>query len=195
MTPLYLALQDHAPGHDDHAHAHAEHTEMVPVNMPGQAVMPAITALVVFGVLLLVLWRTVWPKITAGLDEREKKIRDEIRGAEEARRQAELAKQEFERQLAQAWQDSAALIAKAKEDAQAVANDLRSRNEVELNDLKQRAKRDIDAARAQAVAEIHAHASNLATTMAGKILKREINVTDQQRLLDESVQELAANKG
>jgi F-type H+-transporting ATPase subunit b len=193
MNYLTFALQDHA--HDDHGHAHAQHTDLMPLTTtPGQSAMPALTALLVFGVLLLVLWLKVWPKITAGLDEREKKIRDEIRGAEEARRQAELAKQEFERQLAQARQDSAALIAKAKEDAQAVANDLRSRNEADLNDMKQRAKRDIDAARAQAVAEIHAHASNLATTMAGKILKREINVTDQQRLLDESVQELAASK-
>ena len=48
-----------------------------------------------------------------------------------------------------------------------------------------------DAARQAAVNEIHAEASNLAAAIAGKILKREINAGDQQRLVEESLQELS----
>jgi F-type H+-transporting ATPase subunit b len=184
MLTLLMAVEEHA-----HV-AHGKSADVLDISN----MLPGITALVVFLIAFVVLGTVVWPKITKALDEREAKILGEIKGAEQARRDAESAKQEFERQLAQARQDSAALIAKAKQDAQAVATELRDRNEADLNEMKQRATREIAAAKSQAVAEIHAYASNLATSMAGKILKREINVSDQQRLLDESVQELAAKK-
>ena len=47
---------------------------------------PAITTLVVFGLVCLVLFTKVWPKIASGLDERQAKIRQEIEAAEAAGR-------------------------------------------------------------------------------------------------------------
>ena len=47
-----------------------------------------ITGIVVFVVALVALRILVWPKITAGLDERNEKIISEIQSAEEAREQS-----------------------------------------------------------------------------------------------------------
>jgi F-type H+-transporting ATPase subunit b len=156
--------------------------------------VPHVTAIIVFLVAFGVLKAKVWPSITKALDEREAKILNEIKSAEDARRSAESARMEFERKLAEGRQEAAAMISRAKEDAQAVANELRARNEAELADLRLRAQRDIGAAKQAAVAELHAQAANLASLMASKILKREISVPDQQRLMEESLRELQSSR-
>jgi F0F1-type ATP synthase membrane subunit b/b' len=50
--------------------------------------------------------------------------------------------------------------------------------------------KEIDQAKRAAVSELYADATNLATMVAGKILKREINAQDQQRLVEESLGQL-----
>ncbi len=42
-----------------------------------------------------------------------------------------------------------------------------------------------------AITDLHAEAASLAADIAGRILKREISSEDQQRLVDESLGELA----
>ena len=152
--------------------------------------VPLVTTLVVFVVAFLILKATVWPKITHGLDEREKKIRDEIQSAEDARQQANEALREYEASLATARQEAANMIANAKANAKAAAEELRQRNDADLAEMKKRVTRDIGAAKQAAINEIYAEATNLATAIAGKILQREISVQDQQHLVDESLREL-----
>lgn len=166
------------------------HTEvMAPANW-----VPGAVALTVFLIAFLVLYLKVWPQITKGLDDRQRKILEEIESAEEARRQANHALAEYERNLADAKKEAAEMIAKARADATAVANDLRSRNETELTEMKQRATRDIEAAKRAAITELHAEAATLAASIAGKILQREITSDDQDRLVQESLQKLAATQ-
>jgi F-type H+-transporting ATPase subunit b len=150
-----------------------------------------LTALIVFGIAFFILTKFVWPKILGGLDARDQKIADEIRGAEEARERANAALKEYEKSLAAAREEANQMIAKAKADATAVGNELRARNEQELTDLKHRASKDIESAKQSAINEIHAEAAMLATAVASKILQREITAADQQSLVDESLRELA----
>jgi F-type H+-transporting ATPase subunit b len=153
--------------------------------------MPAVTTLVVFLLAFGFLYIKVWPKIIGGLEDRQNKIRQEISNAEKAREKANAALAEYEQELASARQEANELIAQARADAKAVASDLRERNEVELGEMKQRATRDLQNAKRAAIMELHTEAATLATEIAGKILKREISAADQQRLVDESLAELA----
>jgi len=153
--------------------------------------LPGVTAVVVFAIAFGILAVFVWPKITRALDDREKKIRDEIAAAEAAREQAKAALAQYEHSLAKAREEANQMIAKARADAKAVADELRARNESELADMKQRATREIEGARQAAIGSLHAEASNLAVAIARKILQREITTRDQQFLMEESVKELA----
>lgn len=172
-------------GADEPAHA-ATHAEVMAMEW-----LPAVTTVIVFLVAFGFLYVKVWPRIIKGLDDRQQKIHEEIRSAEEAREQAKAALAEYESQLAGARQEAGEMIAKAKADAQAVAAELRARNETELNEMKQRATRELQSAKHAAITELHAEAATLAADIAGKILKREISAADQKRLVDESLEELA----
>ncbi|MCA9290816.1 MAG: F0F1 ATP synthase subunit B [Phycisphaerales bacterium] len=187
MWYLLLALADEA-GHA----AGGEHAAPASSNPLNFEWLPAATTLIVFGVAFFVLARVVWPKITAGLDERDRKIRDEIRSAEEAREQAKAALSEYEESLRSARAEAASMIAKAKADAKATGEELRARNEAQLTEMKDRATRDIEAAKQAAVLALHAEAASLATAVASKILQREVTAADQQRLIDESLRELSS---
>jgi F-type H+-transporting ATPase subunit b len=184
---LLLAFQEHS-GAGEHA---AGHGAADPAVLDIGNWLPGITALVVFAIAFAVLALKVWPQITKGLDDREKKIRDEIAAAEAAREQAKAALSEYQRNLAQARDEAAAMIAKAKNDAKAVADDLRTRNQAELVEMKTRATKEIESAKQAAIGAIYNEASNLAVSIAGKILQREINDRDQKHLVDESLKELA----
>lgn len=163
-----------------------EHAEAMAINA-----LPAITAMVVFLLAFGFLYLKVWPKILKGLDDRDQKIRQEIANAEAAREQANAALAKYEKELASARQEANELITQARADAKAVAKDLRDRNEAHLVEMKQRATRDLEGAKRAAITELHAEAASLATDIAARILKREISAADQQRLVDESLGELA----
>jgi len=184
MLDLLLALQDH--GADAAGHAAEQPPVMAPANW-----LPGVTALVVFGVAFFILARAVWPKITQALDERDAKIRDEIRSAEEAREQAKAALAEYEAELAKAREEASRMIQQARSEAKATAEQLRAQNEQEINDMRARAQREIQSAKESAIGELHAEAANLAASIASKILQREITVEDQQRLVDESLSQLS----
>ena len=154
--------------------------------------MPAVTTLVVFLLAFGFLYIKIWPKIIGGLEDRQNKIRREITNAEEAREKANAALAKYEQELASARQEATELIAQARADAKAVAAELRQRNEVELGEMKRRATRDLQNAKHTAIMELHTEAATLAADIAGKILKREISAADQQRLVDESLAELAS---
>ena len=84
------------------------------------------------------------------------------------------------------------MIVKAKADAKTAGEQLRARNEADLVELKLRATRDIDSAKAAAIGELHTQAAMLAADIAAKVLAREMTAQDQQRLINESLDELGA---
>ena len=178
------------------AAAEAEHHAAAAPPPPTKVeVIPLVTTILVFLIFFSILAAKVWPKITAGLDDRDRKIRKEIESAEQAREQANAALAEYEQSLAEARKEAAAMITKAKADAKTAADDLRKRNEADLTEMKQTATREIEAAKQAAITELHAQASTLAVSIAGKILSREITADDQQRLVEESLRELANING
>ncbi len=172
---------------EDAAEHGVESAELMAANW-----LPAVTALVVFLLAFGFLYMKVWPKIAQGLEDRENKIRQEIESAEQAREQAKAALAEYERSLASAREEANAMIVKAKADAKAAGEQLRARNEADLVELKLRATRDIDSAKAAAIGELHTQAAMLAADIAAKILSRELTAQDQQRLINESLDELGA---
>ena len=151
-----------------------------------------ITGIVVFLIAMTVLWIFVWPKITQGLDDRNEKILSEIKSAEDAREQAKRALSDYEHELARAREESSQMINDARAQAKQLADELRAKNEKELAERMARATADIEAAKSAAVSDLHAQAADLATMIAGKILKREITPADEKQLVDESLAELGS---
>ncbi|MBK9189326.1 MAG: F0F1 ATP synthase subunit B [Phycisphaerales bacterium] len=168
--------------------------EVGAIPTPMQGMMPAIVALVVFLLVFGVLSLKVWPTITKALDERAAKITEEIEAAEMARRQAKDALEQYQKSLEQARAEATKMLEATRAQQQQLAAELKTKADAELSQMRERAMRDIDQARRAAVSEIYADASNLATMMAGKILRRQMTQDDHAQLLDESLAQLQTLK-
>lgn len=185
-----------AAAHDaaDAAHeaaGHGEHDKAGVLPTVAQGLMPSIVNLVVFVVVLGVLSAKVWPKINAGLKDRENKIREEIEAAEMARQQAKDALEQYQKSLADARIEAQKMLEQARTQQLALAADLKAKSDKELSELRDRARKDIESAKRTAVAEIYNEAANLGTTIASKILQRQVNAGDTQKLVEESVRQMS----
>jgi F-type H+-transporting ATPase subunit b len=145
----------------------------------------------VFVCLFIVLRLTAWKPIMTGLKNREQAIRDSIEAAAKAKAEAERTTKDLEAKMLESQRQSAAQLTQAKADALKIADTIRAQAETEAAALKDRTLREIEAAKTQALTEINGHAAALGTAVARKILQRQVTVDDQQRLVDESLAEMA----
>jgi len=153
--------------------------------------LPILTTIAIFVCLLIVLSKVAWKPILNGLQAREKAIRDSIEAAAKAKAEAEKMAGELEARMAEVQRQAAQQLQQAKADALKVADTIRQQAETEAAALKDRTLREIDGAKQQALTEINTHAAELGTAVARKILQRNVTADDQQRLVDESLAELA----
>lgn len=158
-------------------------------------VISAIFNLAMFLCLLIVLGKFVWPAILSGLQAREEKIRTDLTDAEAARADAEKLKADFEERIADAHAEARKLLDSARADADQLRNKLKAETESEMANLRQRAADDIDRAKAAALQDLYATSAELATAVAGKILQRQVDDADTQRLVEQSLAELQNKAG
>jgi len=160
------------------------------VKGPSQSLITAITTLVVFVTLVIVLGKSAWGPILEGLKKREDKIRGDIANAEAARAKAEATLKELTAKLADADRAARETIAKAVTDAEAAAATIRARSQAEQEEIKEKAIKEIETAKNTAVREVYDQAAVLATTVAEKILRRNLNADDQRDLVARSLEQL-----
>ncbi len=92
-----------------------------------------------FGIILLLLWRFVWPRVMRLLDERSERIAqglEDARAAEEARENAERERDK--------------LLAQARADGQKLVDEARQRGEEQIKHILREASQEAEDTRAQA---------------------------------------------
>ncbi len=189
-SPIAAVLAEDPPHAADTHAAAAGHEVVEALPTPAQGIVTGVTAIVVFLLVFAVLAVKVWPTITKALDERASKIREEIESAEMARKQAKDALDQYQQSLAQARAEAQKMLEQTKIQQTALAAELKSKADAELSEMRERAMRDIESAKRAAISEIYSDAANMASLVAGKILRREIRPSDQQALVEESLAKL-----
>ena len=150
----------------------------------------AVWNLAMFLILLFVLGKFVWPHVLQGLQAREAKIRSEIESAEAANQQAKETLDEYQQKLAAAHAEARQLVDQARQDADAVRKRMISETEQEISRMRQRATDQIDQAKQAAVQDLYDRSADLAVSIAGKLLQREIAEQDARQLIDNSLDEM-----
>ena len=150
----------------------------------------AIFVVVIFVVLVAILYRTAWKNVLAGLNARQQRITRDLADAESARTKAEASVVEYNQQLATAETQVRELLNKAAQDAERIGATIRAKAQQEADEAKGRALKDIEASRRQALSDIYEQTATLATSVAEKILRREINADDQKTLVAESLKQM-----
>jgi len=154
----------------------------------------SIAAGIVFLLLLLILTKFAWGPILKGLQDRENKIKADLEQAEAAAKKATATLEQYHQELAQAKDQAKQIIEQGRLDAQKIASQLQEQAQAEMQQSRQRAQDEIETAKQQALNELYTQAATMATTIAGRILQRQVNDQDHTRLIEESLAQITKHQ-
>src|SRR5688572_8309901 len=186
---VHAAGQGVESGHGGGDAAHAK-PPLLPDPTSRETRLQSLWVIIIFLILLIILYFTAWKNVLAGLKSREERIRRDIADAEASRAKAETTLREYNQQLATAEGKIRDMLAKATADGERIATNLRMQAQTESEEIKNRANREIEAAKNQALAEVYEQTANLATNVAEKILRRNLNADDQRDLVSRSLEQV-----
>lgn len=153
---------------------------------PGLMIWTAIT----FVVLLIVLRAVVWKPLLAMLDERERRIRDALAGAEKARHDAERTLVEYRETLSQAEVEVREKIQKATEQAHSERDRIVSESQHHATRLVEDAKAEIQHEKERALQELRHAVGDLAIQAASKLLDENMDNARNRKIVDDFIHHL-----
>src|SRR5256885_1845476 len=151
--------------------------------------------LVVFGVLLALLWRLGWPALLKAVEERERRIQQQLEEAERARAEAVRLLEEHKRTIAGARAEAQDIVAKAKSVAEKERETLLAKARQEYEQLLMRARKEIDAEKEKAILELRREAVDLSIAAASKLIAANLDSEANRRLVMEYLTSLEAGGG
>jgi F-type H+-transporting ATPase subunit b len=150
----------------------------------------SVWVLAIFLVVVFILYKTAWKNVLVGLKAREARIRKDIADAESARVKAEETLRQYDARLGEAEQKVRGILNQAATDAEKIATSIRMKAQQDVEETKEQATREIESAKQTALTEIYEQTANLATSIAEKIIRRNLNADDQRELVQQSLQQL-----
>jgi F-type H+-transporting ATPase subunit b len=171
-------------GHFDPTHAYASATNKDLLDLKSDK---ALFTLLVFGLLCGALYLVAWKPITEALARRETTIANQIADAQRASEEAAVKLKEYEAKLADAALTAQGLVQQAKRDAEAVAERIKTDAQTQATRMVDRARSEIETAKQAALSELSAKSTDLAFGLARRVIGRELNPSDHQKLVNEAI--------
>jgi F-type H+-transporting ATPase subunit b len=182
--------EGHAAGdHDPHDLSHQNAGEMLESPAEFKSDL-AIWTFILFLCLLAVLVKFAWGPIVAGLEKREQAIAAKIEEAQRSAEQAAKQLQQYEARLAAATEEAKDIIAQARREGEVAASRVVAEAQEVASRERQRAIEDITAAKQLAVQEISERSVDLAVSMAGRLIRREVNAQDRAQLIRDALDQI-----
>jgi len=152
----------------------------------------AIWTFVIFALLFLLLSVFAWPQIAAALDERERKIADNIAAAEARLEEAKRVLAEHEAKLAAAAGEVRALLEEAHRDSEHTRRSIEAKGHQAAQDELARALREIDRAKDGAIEALAGASANVAIDLARKVIREKLSAEEQNQIVREALGKLSA---
>lgn len=145
--------------------------------------------LVAFVVFVFLLWRFALGPIVLVLDKRQDRISESLEAAE--RMQAELKETQAKNEevLAQARREAQDVLAAARQNADQIETRAREKAEASADEFLGRAQETLRQETAQARQSLRQEVADLAVMAASKIIRKEIDPTDQRELIESTLAE------
>ena len=149
-----------------------------------------IWTLIVFGIVMLVLWKVVFPRIAEALDKRQRAIEESIDSAERTRREADQLLAEYRERLSEARSQADDIVARARRTAEAAENETITQARAKREEMMEQTRRDIEAETRRAIQQIRAEVADLTVLATEKVTRKSLDSGDQRRLVEEALSEL-----
>ena len=140
-----------------------------------------IVGLITFGIIFVVLWRVLIPRLNQTLAERTDKIEGGLQRAEEAQDEANATLAKYREQLAEARHEAARLREQAREQGAQIIAEMREQAQAEARRLVDAAHVQIEADRQQALQSLRTEVGGLAVDLASRVVGESLTDEARQR--------------
>lgn len=138
-------------------------------------------------ILFLVLKRFLFKPVQRMFETRKKQVDDIYAEANKSRSDAVSMKQEYEAKMASAREEADGLVRSAVQTAQKRGDAIVAEAASQASHLKQKAEQEIAQEKRQMLADVRGEISDIAVSIASKVVGREINARDHQEFVDEFI--------
>lgn len=148
----------------------------------------ATVGLVIF--LGIIVYLKVPGMVTRSLDERAKRISNELDEARRLREEAQQLLAEYQRKRKEAEQEAEAIVEAAKREAETLVREGRARTEEYITRRNAMAEQKIGQAERDAVNEVRARAVDIAVAATAKVLADKVDGTVEADLFRKSLEDV-----
>ncbi|MBP0964488.1 MAG: F0F1 ATP synthase subunit B [Oscillospiraceae bacterium] len=141
-------------------------------------------------ILFLVLKHFLFKPVNKILDERKQNVEETYRQADEKLTEAARLESEYTEKLANAKEESAEIVKNATKRAQTRSDEIIAEAKKEASSLMVKANADIEKEKKRAVNQIKDEISDIALAVAEKVVEKEIDPKDHERLIESFISEL-----
>ncbi len=150
----------------------------------------AIWSAVVFLLLFGGLYVTAWKPITQALEKREQSIATQISDAKRSADEAMAKLKEYDSKILLAHTQAAEIMTQARKDAESAGQRIVSEAQAEAGRQRDRALADIESAKQGALSDIAGKSTDIAFSLARRVVGRELRPDDHTQLIAESLRKM-----
>jgi len=147
----------------------------------------AFWTVLIFLILLGLLWKLGWPMILKSVEERERRIQQQLDEAERGRAEAARLLEEQRQLLAAARAEAHEIVANAKAMAQKEREALLAKAHEEQEQMLARARQEITSETRKALLTVRQEAVDLALAAASKLIESRLDNEANRRLVTEYI--------
>jgi F-type H+-transporting ATPase subunit b len=149
-----------------------------------------IAQMIVFGILIWVTMKFIWPPLMAVIEERQRKIAEGLAAADRSKKDLAQAEETVNELIREARGKATEIIDQAHARANQIIDAAKSEAIVEANRQVAAAEAEIVVAANRAKEDLRRQVSSLAVAGASRLIKREIDGNAHKALLDELAAEI-----
>src|SRR2546423_7248315 len=140
--------------------------------------------LITFVILLVVLGKLVFPKITAAVEAREKALEEAIERAKRDREEAARILGEQQRQVETARAEAQKLIVEGRQVGEKVRAQMIEETHQQQQQILERARREIESEKDRAIADLRREAIDLAIAGASKVIEKNLDDQSNRKIVE-----------
>ena len=150
--------------------------------------------LIGFGILFFILAKFAWPVIVKAINDREKKIAEQLSAADKAREEMKNLKSEHEALLVKAKEERDAILAEARKMSEKMYDEAKVRADDEARRIIEDAKQAIHFEKMKAITDIKNEIAQMSIEIAEKVLTEELSdKSKQEELVSKWVKDININ--
>jgi len=150
---------------------------------------------IIFGLFITLLGKYAWGPILKTLKQREDSIHNSLVEAKREREEADALLKQYKIQIEKAREEATAIVEEGKRDAQDVRRRIHEEAQGEARQMIERAKREIQLATDTAVKDLYDKTADIAVTVAGAIVERELSTADHEQLVADALKRIENQNG